>query len=77
MKTLITENIIDDQENVSNFIILSNNVAPVRIDEDDRKFVVARCADKRYPNSPENLIKSFLPVLLLITKLNQKNNYKW
>ena len=49
MKTLITENTIDinmkfhdslHQENIANFILISNNFAPIKIEEGDRRYFV-------------------------------------
>lgn len=55
IKTLITEGIIDEQENVSNFIILSNNMTSVRINKEDRRFVVTRCVETNSPEYYHNL----------------------
>lgn len=72
LKTLITEESIDihkkyqdvfTQQNVANFIFLSNNFAPIKIAEDDRRYIVMEVSaekrgDKDYFN---NLYGSFTP----------------
>lgn len=71
LKTLITEDSIDvnpkfrnviHQENISNFIILSNNFAPLKLDKDDRRFLVCDVSpiSKRIEKVYfDNLTKSF------------------
>lgn len=56
MKTLITESNIDinikfkdtvHQENVANFIFVSNNFAPIKITENDRRYLVIEVSSER------------------------------
>lgn len=56
LKTLITESSVDvhkkyqnttHQENVANFIFLSNNFAPIRIDEGDRRYFVVEISQEK------------------------------
>lgn len=59
MKTLITEDNIDinlkfrdtiHQENVANFIFISNNFAPIKIEEGDRRYVVIEVSSEKRSN---------------------------
>ena len=76
LKTLITERFApiegkhrnpESKENVANFIFLTNNPAPIRIDEDDRRFVVTNC----YPMKGQDY---FQPLRNLIKTQDFKNN---
>ena len=76
LKTLITERFTtiegkhintESKENVANFIFLTNNPAPIRIDEDDRRFVVTNC----YPMKGQDY---FQPLRNLIKTQDFKNN---
>ena len=59
LKTLITESTIDinkkfmsvsHQQNVCNFIILSNNFAPIKIEEGDRRYLVSEVSAEQIIN---------------------------
>lgn len=72
LKTLITEDSIDihkkfhdvfTQQNVANFIFLSNNFAPLKIEEDDRRFLVMETSSEKRGDHEyfSQLHRSFTP----------------
>lgn len=89
MKTLITENTIDinlkfhdslHQENIANFILISNNFAPIKIEEGDRRYFVLEVSsehlnDREYFNNILNSLtdefySNFLTFLMRIDTTN-------
>lgn len=89
MKTLITENTIDinlkfhdslHQENIANFILISNNFAPIKIEEGDRRYFVLEVSsehlnDREYFNNIINSLtdefySNFLTFLMRIDTTN-------
>ena len=72
LKSLITESTVDLQykrrdiihdENVANFIFLSNNYAPIRIDEGDRRYFVMQVSNAHANDFPyfDELCATFTP----------------
>ena len=90
LKSLITESTIDyhgkyqnvfHDENVANFMIVSNNPVPIKIEKGDRRFVVIQASGKYADDGIyfDKLLKSFTPLFYqhLLTFFCHNNIDDW